>query len=409
LSPDFVQEAFARYYRENAASILPPPSIESREFGFLLFDTKIMVRHQGFRNVEDLRSALKKTVPSNVFYSSAYYEKPKEDMQKKGWRGADLVFDIDADHITTRCSTGHSVWTCNCGAIGKGPVPTVCPTCGGQKINQKNWLCEVCLESAKTETIKLIDFLTEDFGFSAKELRVGFSGHRGYHVHVESEVIRALDAIARKEMVDYLIGLGLDIRLHGLVEPIGKKTQPFDGPGLSDPGWSGRIAKGIYGFLLTATPEELEKVGLKRNVVTVLMQNKEALLGSWSKKGPWSQITGIPPETWVKIAQQGMKAQVVNIDTVVTTDIHRLIRLSNTLHGKTGLKKMQVPIKEVEDFDPLKSAVSFREGTVSLFVYDAPPFRLGDQFYGPYKEEKLELPTAPALFLLCKGVAETVG
>ena len=99
---------------------------------------------------------------------------------------------------------------------------------------------------------------------------------------------------------------------------------------------------------------------------------------------------------------------MVNIDTVVTTDIHRLIRLSNTLHGKTGLKKIQVPIKEMEDFDPLKSAVGFRKGSVTLFVYAAPPFRLGDQSYGPYKEEKLELPTAPALFLLCKGVAKKV-
>jgi len=405
-SLSFVLGKFAEYYKQQSSIICPPTSIERREFGFLLFKDRIMLRHKGFRGVDALRSFLKTIVPSDVYYSSAYYEMPEEEMKGKGWLEADLIFDIDADHIPTPCAKIHDTWVCsNCGAVGRGASPKKCPTCGEQKFNEKTWPCEVCLESAKVETIKLIDILTKDFGFSSEELKVGFSGHRGYHVHVESEEVRVLDSMARKEIVDYVLGIGLEPEFHGLG---GIGSQVLAGPNLYDLGWGGRIARGTYDFLLTATPEELEKIGLKKKVVDALIQNKEALLESWKEKGPWGIIKGIGTESWRKIAQYGVEKQSVKIDTVVTTDIHRLIRLSNTLHGKTGLKKIEVPITGIEHFDPLKSAVAFKEGTATILVSDAPQFRLGGETYGPYNEQKIELPMAAALMLLCKGTAKVV-
>jgi DNA primase small subunit len=402
----FVRDKFAEYYKQHSSSIPPPNSIERREFGFLLFEERIMLRHKSFRGVDNLRSSLKTIVPSDVYYSSAYYESPEEEMKEKGWLGADLIFDIDADHIPTPCAKVHDTWVCsNCGTVGRGTSPKKCPNCGEQKLNDKTWPCEVCLESAKAEAIKLIDVLTKDFGFASEELRVGFSGHRGYHVHVESEEIRALDSMARKEIVDYVVGIGLEAEFHGLG---GIGSQVLAGPDLSDLGWRGRIARGTYDFLLTATPEELEKAGLKKRVVNTLIQHKEALLESWKGKGPWGTVKGIGAENWREIAQYGVEKQSVKIDTVVTVDIHRLIRHTNTLHGKTGLKKIEVPITGIEHFDPLKSAVTFREGTVTVLVSDAPQFRLGDEIYGPYEGQKIELPTAAALMLLCKGAAKVV-
>ncbi|MFB0544935.1 MAG: hypothetical protein ACETVN_04420, partial [Asgard group archaeon] len=154
----FVREKFAEYYKQHSSSIPPPTSIESREFGFLLFEGRIMLRHKGFRGVDDLRSSLKTIVPSDVYYSGAYYERPEAEMKGKGWLGADLIFDIDADHIPTPCAKVHDVWVCsNCGAVGRGLSPKKCPACGEQKFNEKTWPCEVCLESAKAEAIKLID------------------------------------------------------------------------------------------------------------------------------------------------------------------------------------------------------------------------------------------------------------
>ncbi len=368
-----------------------------------------MLRHKSFEDGDGLRSFLKTTVPSDVYYSSAYYERPEEEMGKKVWLGADLIFDIDADHIPTPCAKVHDTWVCtNCKAAGKGVAPEKCPSCGEQKFEEKTWTCEVCLESAKAETMKLIDILMKDFGFSSKEVSVGFSGHRGYHIHVETSEVRELDPMARKEIVDYLVGIGLETRFHGLEEQSEKRSRILAGPDLYDLGWRGRIARGTYEFLLTATREELEKAGLKKTAIDVIVKNRKMLIESWKEKGPWGKIKGIGAESWRKMAQYGVEKQSVKIDTVVTTDIHRLIRLTNTLHGKTGLKKIVVPLTGIEHFDPFRSAIAFKEGMVTVLVSDAPKFRLGEETYGPYKEQKVELPTAAALLLLCKSAAKVV-
>jgi len=369
-----------------------------------MFKERIMLRHKGFRNIDEVRSYVKQITPSDIYYSGAYYERPEAEMDLKGWLGADLIFDIDADHIPTPCDKVHDTWICtNCGAVGRGTTPINCPACGGQKFDERTWPCEVCLASAKAETTKLIDFLTRDFGFSPKTLKVFFSGHRGYHLHVEGEEVRELDQMARSEIVDYLLGVGLEPVFHGLEE---RKTRILAGPDLSDPGWMGRIARGTCDLLLNVSQEELEKIGLKRKAAETIIKNREALLGSWKKRVPWGTIKGVDPESWKKLAQKGVEEQSAKIDTVVTTDIHRLIRLNNTLHGKTGLKKTEVPLASIEQFDPFKSAVAFRKGTAVLLVSEAPQFRLGDEIYGPYKNHKVELPTAAALLLLCKGLAK---
>ena len=54
----------------------------------------------------------------------AYYENPDFDMDKKGWIGADLVFDIDADHIPTSCNKIHDEFRCvKCGFEGQRNHP----------------------------------------------------------------------------------------------------------------------------------------------------------------------------------------------------------------------------------------------------------------------------------------------
>jgi len=407
-SSQFIQDMFLQYYRERSTDIAPPPSIEKREFGFFMFKERIMLRHKGFQNIDKLRSYVKQITPSDVYYSSAYYERPEAEMDEKGWLGADLIFDIDADHIPTPCAKVHDTWICtNCGIAGKGATPQNCPACGGQKFEEKTWPCEVCLASAKAEIMKLIDFLTKDFGLSPKTLKVFFSGHRGYHLHVEGKEVRELDQMARSEIADYLLGVGLEPPFHGLIGEEPKRgTRILVGPDLSDPGWKGRIAKGTYDLLLTVYQEELEKIGLGRKAAETLIKNREVLLESWKKRGPWGAIKGISAESWKKLAQKGVENQSTKIDTVVTTDIHRLIRLNNTLHGKTGLKKTEVPLTGIEHFDPFKGAIAFEKDSVTLLIFEAPKFRLGDELYGPYKNQRVELPTAAAMLLLCKGLAK---
>ncbi|MDH5447475.1 MAG: DNA primase small subunit PriS [Candidatus Bathyarchaeota archaeon] len=405
LSPSVqaIREKFAQYYKNKGVTFHIPKQMEKREFGFLLFKKRIMLRHRKFENINVLKAFLSTIIPSDVYYSSAYFEEPEREMKDKGWLGADLVFDIDADHIPTPCGKVHDTWVCShCSFAGKGLSPEKCPSCGEAKFDTKTWMCDECLKSAKKETVKLLDMLMEDLGFAEDEIKVYFSGNRGYHVHVENENIRFLDSMARKEITDYIIGLGFKVELHRLIDK--DKGRVVVGPNLK--GWRGRIANRIYEFLTEATSDEIEKLGLKKHVAGFLIKNKKTLLENWKNK-EWISVKGVGPKNWKKIIQWIVDQQSAKIDTVVTTDTHRLIRLAGSLHGKTGFMKVEAPLSGLDKFDPLKEAVAFKEGQINVNVDEAPKFQIGDTYYGPFKNTSHEeLPTAAALFLLCKGAAQ---
>ncbi len=366
-----------------------------------------MVRHRSVSRISELKSLLCENIPSDVYHSCAYYENPEADMDKKGWLGADLVFDIDADHIPTSCNKIHDEWTCKtCGHNGRGITPEKCSKCGGQKFDAKTWPCERCISSAREETAKLLDMLKKDFGLSDSELRVFFSGHRGYHVHVETEAVRTLDAMARKEIVDYITGLGLDLRGKEKVGPDGKiASRAFS---LHEFGRQGRMKRDMRGFIEAATKDDLAKAGVKGGAAAAILQYKQQVLERCIEKGLWNSVRGVGDETWFKITTYLTNLEVSKIDTVVTTDIHRLIRMDGTLHGKTGLKKVEFPAADLAEFDAFTEAVAFKEGKAKVSVSCAPQFRLGENMFGPYTNEKVELPTAAAVLLICKGRAEVV-
>jgi len=398
----FVQQAFREHYTKEFSFSENLSMIERREFGFATFEGW-MLRHKSFDANNKLISFLGDSVPRDAYLSCAYYEDPLAEMERKGWLGADLIFDIDADHIPTSCDKVHDQWTCGkCGFAGRGVVPENCPVCGSEKFDESTWPCEVCLASAKHETVKLLDIMMKDFGFSEKELHVFFSGHRGYHVHVEHEAVMNLDSIARKEIVDYVCGLGLDTAFYGLIERGPKMLN------VTDPGWRGRIARGIHEFVAEAKAEDYRDIGLKGNVAEAMVKNRTAVLRNLNESKPWEAVRGVGPETWKKIVEHFVISQSANVDTVVTTDTHRLIRLGSTLHGKTGLKKTEFPVSTIEGFDPFKSAIAFKKGTATVLVSSAPEFRLGDQTFGPYTNQKVELPTAAAVLLICRKRAEVI-
>ena len=404
-SRDFVYGKFSDFYNTPSTEIPSPSSLGQRELGFLLFKERIMLRHRVFARINDLRTFLSESVPSDVYRSCAYYENPEAEMDKKGWLGADLVFDIDADHIPTSCNKIHDKWVCNkCGFSGKGMAPEACPVCESKKFETKTWACDLCLESAKDETAKLIDMLSSDFGFSDKELHVFFSGHRGYHVHVESETVKTLDAMARKEIVDYITGLGL-LMLGGEARGRSTKRRRSRSFSLHDFGWNRRLKLGLRNFILKATKEDLIDAGVKSNSA-VILRNKELILKRCIEEGRWNSVKGVSVGTWRKLAEYVKDLESSKIDTVVTTDTHRLIRMNGTLHGKTGLRKVEFPVTRLADFDPFEEAVAFKEGAVKVFVSDAPKFRLGGSVLGPYRRQTVEVPTAAAVLLICRGRAE---
>jgi len=404
---EFIVQKFTEYYRDNANIIPLPTSYKNREFGFILFDKGGMLRHKAFVEPRFFRDFIKSITPSDVYHSAAYYKQPSREMGKKGWIGADLIFDIDFDHLRTPCKVEHEYWTCErCDQVGVGKHPSVCSQCGGSKFKMVAWLCETCLETAKSEALKLIDFLINDFGFPPHDIEVCFSGHRGYHIHIEREEIKQLDQDARKEIVDYVLGTGLKVSLHGLMEVRRRTGHKVIGPDLNSPGWGGKIAKGVYDILVTYNIQQLNEInGINKNMASLIYSQRDKIFKTWNNGNSWGSIKGIGIKTWEKLVETSVDNQSVNIDTVVTIDIHRLIRMPLTLHGKTGLKVISIPSKSLERFDPFREAVAFSKGTLKVYVLAAHRFRIGEDIYGPYRREIVKLPMAAAIYLFCKRAA----
>jgi DNA primase catalytic subunit len=162
----------------------------------------------------------------------------------------------------------------------------------------------------------------------------------------------------------------------------------------------------MYNLILKGEAEDFVRLGLKRNVAEAIIRNRGTILKSWDSVGPYRAVRGLGFETWGRIVDSCIDSLSAKVDTVVTTDTHRLIRLAGALHGKTGLRKTWFPISSIEDFDPFEQAVAFRTGTARVFVSDAPEFTLGGEAFGPYRNQKVELPTAAAVLLVCKKRAE---
>ncbi|MGD2142592.1 MAG: DNA primase small subunit PriS [Candidatus Bathyarchaeota archaeon] len=403
-SEKYVSDQFKKYYSTNAKRIEPPTEIAQREFGFLSFGGRTMFRHIGFQDPQQLSDYLRSYAPAHTYFSAAYYEEPTAPMSDKGWLGADLVFDIDADHFDLPCQRRHDRWVCTtCGEEGMGHPPDRCPSCDKATYLEETWLCGSCLGAAKYEAQKLLDILIQDFGFQPSELSLNFSGNRGYHVHVRSHAVKKLDQMARREVVDYVLGIGIEPEHQGFTSHL-----IGGGSSLDSGGWRGRSVRALYDFITKATPEQFKSLEIGRRDSKRLIEEKEEILGLLMKDHPSRIVKFIDKKSLDTLLEAAVEEQASAIDTVVTTDLRRLIRLPNTLHGKTGWLSQKVPIDDLPDYDPLIEAIAFREGTEKLYIRRAPEIGIEGKVYGPFEDEEVELPMAVAMFLLCRMAARVV-
>jgi predicted DNA primase small subunit len=238
----FLRKSFSDYYAR--AKLQLPDRFGRREWGFMFFGRDMMLRHMALRSSEEMRSFLRREAPAHSYHSTAYYEKPDaQTMKDKKWLGADLIFDLDADHIEGSAAMSY----------------------------------EEMLRVVKREIIRLAEeFILGDLGFDAGQVHLVFSGGRGYHIHVTDPSVLELDSRERREIVDYITGVGLDLsagtvspamqeggRASGIfrVEVVGSKgAGRFARPVLARrlpapdaPGWEGRVARATLGLLATTS------------------------------------------------------------------------------------------------------------------------------------------------------------
>jgi len=419
----YLKRLFQAYYRGIKSNIHIVNSFEQREFGFIPWDKQIMIRHMSFKNPQNLTKYLMVNAPKHVYSSGTLYLQPDNlDMNKKEYQGCDLIIDIDVDHFYTPCKEDHDQWYCkDCGKSGMG-MPTKCPKCKSIKFKTLNWICDKCLTIAKKEIIKLVyDFLIPDFGIKEIDLKIAFSGHRGYHLKVENETIRTLSSDARRELVDYVTGKNISFEILGLRE----MGHNIHGLLKSNIGWSQKIMKKIEEILSKPNLEiehlllDKRKFNLNNKLVKSFFNSKDDFLELISKgqKNLWT-IEGFTLNRWKNFLQVIVGETGVEIDEPVTIDIHRLIRYPGSLHGATGFKVQEVGLNELEKFKPLNESnqnldpIVFKSKNVQkieiieLFV---PPTKISGETYGSFKNgDIVEVPNHIAVFLLCKGVAKTL-
>ncbi|NPA75826.1 MAG: DNA primase catalytic subunit PriS [Euryarchaeota archaeon] len=342
---EFLKGAFRRYYLKETVSL--PPRFTRREYGFMFFDKKYVLRHKGFKTLKEIRRFMVDNVPRHAYYSTAYYSYPDtKDMEKKGWLGADLIFDLDADHL---------------------------PETEGM-----NYL--EMMGVVKKEAHRLVkDFLMDDFGFDEESLSIAFSGGRGFHIYVRRKDIFTLGSDERREIVNYITGEGVD--MVKLLESSPRESRRKGGSGgyvlelppVSKGGWYRKLTVGI-----TTGAQELYNIYTqfgKEGLVAELdlyLKNKKL-----SKKLARKLLEKTPNySTKIELLafdKESKKLQVFGSDALrdafllyikekirirgetdepVTTDIHRLIRLIGSLHGKTGFIVRALSYNEFKDFNP---------------------------------------------------------
>ncbi|ATZ60902.2 MAG: DNA primase catalytic subunit PriS [Methanosarcinales archaeon Met12] len=387
---EFIQYRFREYYQ--SASIQLPPQFEKREWGFIFFDDAfpdvVMRRHKSFMARGEAVDYVRNKAPAHAFHSAAYYVNPEAPtMQEKKWQGADLIFDLDADHLKLK-------WT----------------TYGDM------------LQKVKEETIKLIGFLTDDFGFEDNDIEVVFSGGRGYHIHVRDSRIIGLGSSERREVVDYITATGLEVEnflypkeVTGDADETGRrktvKSLRFRSGGS---GWGLRLHKALKEFLDNISSmdenkalEEIKKVeGISERMAEMLLKVvKDKSSMKRLKEGNFDQIRKFPNSFWEDIIKRQKIELKGHPDEPVTADTKRLIRLPTSLHGGSSFQAMPLTLNALDDFNPLSDAVVFGDELTVVNVTKASDVEIKDKRYNIVKGIH-KLPEHLAVFLMCRGVAE---
>ncbi|MFC7233909.1 DNA primase small subunit PriS [Halosegnis marinus] len=386
---EYLRGRFGDYYRRSG--IEGPPAANEREWGHIPFTAgsgTTMVRHQSWLDVAgggSLVDFLAREQPRHVYHSAGRYRDPGASrMSEKGWRAADLVFDLDADHLP-----------------GVDPEATSYAD---------------MLRECKNALLDLLDFLEGDFGF--EDLDVVFSGGRGYHVHVRDEGVLELGRDQRDEIVEYVRGPDIEfadvvdteaVAGMGLKNPAQKRTLPTDG------GWGARVHRRLMDLVdeIRDLPEE-EALERLREFPRVGEGKAGAIRRAASDN--YDELAAgnldVHPAV-VSVAkilfERALDEDGAPIDEPVTTDINRLIRLPGSLHGGSGLVVTPIERDALDDFDPLADAIpeQFRGHEIRVAVTDPGPTEFdGDTFTVAEGERSVQ--EALGVFLMARGRARKV-
>ena len=389
----FLLRTFRKYYRANTPFL--PDRFTRREFGFMFFDKTFVQRHIGFHSADELHRFMESQVPSHSYYSTAYYRTPDAPtMEEKGWMGAELIFDLDADHLE-----------------------------GADQMSFDDMLAQI-----KKEMISLVDnYLFGDMGFSPDDVYITFSGGRGYHAHVKMPEVLGLGTHERREIVDFVTSRGVDIdwlfkegsRATGTANVGGKQVANIKRfrtiPPADSGGWRLRARKGLQEVVQNIDEmdvKEIKKLYPSIAKTTALPRVKEELhkpnaISFIFEKNEMAILNRNTQELLIKIMKEDVIPRLSGeVDEPVTADIKRLIRLPGSIHGKSGLRVTPLSREELTDFDPMTMAVpkEYTDDPVTVTMKRDYEFNMKGQHFK--LSGTTDVPEYAAVFLVGKKLAD---
>ena len=388
---------FGQYYR--TSPLWSPPRVKSREWMFIPFGGAPPLRHKSFSGVEQVRTFLSERAMHSVFYSTAYWKRPFEmKMADKLWQGADLIFDLDGDHLP---------------GVTDKDFPGML-----EVIHEQAWSL-------------WNDFLEPEFGFKEEHLQVTFSGHRGFHLHYRDPALFHLDSEARRELVSHIRGEGVDVK-GGLARYHDDGAQ----------GWTKRIRNGMDDMIHTLTGIS-NKTGSSSEDLKRLETGLQSLL---DREGQSSQRTADSIRKLADVVNHHDRVQrlkagrfellgkyqslFLNLlksdtsvvlgsagetDEVVTIDVRRQIRWPTSLHGKSGMRVSEFPLSRLDPdgsnpYNPLHEALALGmdESIEVEYTVDDAIAQFGDRRLESKMGGRISIHETGATFLVLKGWAKLV-
>ncbi len=367
-----------------------------------------MHRPVSFSNYQDFKKFMINRLPIHTYYSTAYYSDPRVPMKDKEWLGADLIFDLDSDHLP-----------------------------GGEGLPYQE---QLKLVKKKTRLL-LEDFLMDDFGFQEEHIKLVFSGNRGYHIHVRKKEVLSLPRSARREIVDYITGTGISLSSIFPFEMVtvstfkeySKSELSYRFPPSDRGGWSRRVIDLIkYALRRWNTMPKAEVI---KEISAIPGIGKKTAVGFYDElyeQGKWKHLIEkgrlddlsesgmVNQKHFLMIFEEVIKDHSINelslefvgtTDEPVTGDTKRLIRLPTSIHAGSFLVVKPIELEDFYSFEPLEDAfINTSEDKIYEIKFDSLPDEGSVTLKGKIYEfeERMNVPECLAPFFITKYQAKVL-
>ena len=316
-------------------------------------------------------------------------------MADKDWLGADLIFDLDGDHLP---------------GVTDKDFPAMI-----EVIQEQAWSL-------------WNDFLEPDFGFNEEYLQVTFSGHRGFHLHYRDPKFFHLDSEARRELVSHIRGEGVEVS--DLLE---RSRNP------NATGWAKRVSRGIDSVvnkldsvyngdthllrtMIAGLQDMMDREGIKGLRGKASVEKLAELMQTESRRNRVldGRITALNNhallfQNLIRADSSVVLGNAGETDEVVTIDTRRQIRWPGSLHGKSGMRVTEIPLSRLDpdssnSFDCLSEGIALsRDEIVRVeMVVDDAITRFDNRVIDASVGDIVEIHEAGATFLVLKGWARLV-